>query len=336
MILTDFEEEINCPYGHVGRKIMRKALIISLFIFISLMVFIGCDGGIAGSSDEKVFAPIPVFLTGPAQDIPVLKAAAEELTEEQCFVMYMQFGVPAFIGFEGETESSEIADVEIFDSSVSLTWEESDGVFTYRTINDGTYMDIAIELSYDSASDSYDYMQAKRCEYDGYYDYYSVSIASDVEYDRATKSWNGDYKAYITMRMPGSEEPYVFNNIASGKFHSEDGLTGVFVYHMDLKSPASGDADDGVDRAFDLDAVLSEHDGLETARLLIDKMDGVSTTNGVDSYQILYSKDGRYEIFTYSDATTAEAREACLEHIEEISGGSWKVDPSSIPEPSAS
>ena len=45
--------------------------------------------------------------------------------------------------------------MEIFDSSVSLTWEESDGVFTYRTINDGTDMDIAIELSYDSASDSY-------------------------------------------------------------------------------------------------------------------------------------------------------------------------------------
>ena len=44
MILTDFEEVINCPYDHVGRKIMRKALIISLFIFISLVVFIGCDG----------------------------------------------------------------------------------------------------------------------------------------------------------------------------------------------------------------------------------------------------------------------------------------------------
>ena len=301
MILTDFEEEINCPYGHVGRKIMRKALIVSLFIFISLMVFIGCDGGIAGSSAEKVSAPIPVFLTGPAQDIPVLKAAAEELTEEQCFVMY--------------------------------TWEESDGVFTYRTINDGTDMDIAIELSYDSASDSYDYMQAKRCEYDGYFDYYSVSIASDVEYDEATKSWNGDYKAYITMRMPGSEEPYGFNNIASGKFHSEDGLSGVFVYHMDLKSPVSGDADDGVDRAFDLDAVLPEHDGLETARLLIDKMSNVSTTMEQDVYQLLYSQNGSYKIFKYSNDSTAEARAACFEHIEKISGGSWKVDPSSIPEP---
>ena len=61
-------------------------------------------------------------------------------------------------------------------------------------------MDIAIELSYDSASDSYDYMQAKRCEYDGYFDYYSVSIASDVEYDGATESWDGDYKAYITIQ----------------------------------------------------------------------------------------------------------------------------------------
>ena len=302
----------------------------------------GSGGPSATPGDDKVSAPIPVFLTGISEEISAVMSLAddgglESIPEDECYVMYkITVGAPAFIGFGGETEETVISDVQILDSTVSLEWEETDGIFTYRTSDDSSD-DIVVELRYDSTTDSYDYLQAVRCEYEKYmFDYYVVSVAEDVRYDEATSSWNGDYMAYITMRKIASDSPYFFNNIASGKFHSEDDLTGVFVYHMDHKSPASGDIDDGVDRDFDLDAALAEHDGIEAARLLIDKMNVVSTTMEQNAYQLLYSQNSSYKIFKYSNDSTTEAREACLKHIEEISEGNWKIDPSSIPEPSAS
>ena len=310
---------------------MRKSSCAAIGILLIFFVLTSCNDELA---THKGSAPIPVFLSQAASRMAFVAEADEtqDWTEAEAYTMYKFTGGPALIGFDSVSEESEIP-VAILGSATTLTWEESNGVYTYRT--DNSNKEIALEIKYDTGTQTYDYIQAVIGSAYGM-DCYIVTTASDVTYNEETRSWDGEYKAYIAQRNNDST-PYYFNNIPFGFYHSGNDVTGIFTYKLWHKSPLSGDIDDGIDRTFDLDSFLEmdDYDGIETARKLINKMESVYTTMTEFSYQIIYTQAGRYNIYPPKDSTNnsaSELRKSCLEHTTEISKG-WVIPESSVPEP---
>ena len=331
---------------------MKKALLISISIMM-LTVLISCNGNSAPApseeedpgtgSPEAETAPVPVFLTGIQQQsnpLMLLSEGSNEeagMSEEMCYMFYKLFvGAPAIVGFEGNTSDKEIS-TTIFDSPVTFSWNEENGVYTYEGTDGKT---ISATIIYNSKTQSYDYQQVIKSSYASQ-DYYVISMASDIQYSKET-GWDGNYKAYISggPALIDGGQYYMFNNICSGTFHSGDNATGVFTYKMiqDFKSNDTLEADS--DKLFSYDTTIDQASGI------VSKMEEFMTPS-VDteekdirsnySYQILYSRNGRYEVYppTNGPETDPEAqRAACLEYLPQISGN-WQLEDSDIPHTSA-
>ena len=298
-------------------------------------------GGSTGDVEVTQSAPIPEFLsesiTQSTSSAIKAKAAEPEpdFTPEECYEMYRYLGGPAIKGFSGTTENHEIK-ASILGNEITLTWTENDGIYTYTTTSQEDSKNIALEIIYNSNDETYNYIQAVRGQFDVYhFDAYIVTTAENILYDESESSWDGSFKAYITQRETEDDGPYLFNNITSGIYHSDDYATGIFSFKLDHRSSETNDNPDDF-RSFNPDDV--EFTGLsqiEIARKLIAAMDDVATTMTTYNYQIAYTKDNNYYLFPPKDSyinNPEGAREACIAQLTMISSN-WNIEENLIPVP---
>ena len=128
---------------------MKKIISICLSAFILLII--SCNGSTPDIS-ETTSAPVPQFLEGESTG-----ARNTGTSINQNFYKYLAGGF-TLVGFDGETSDRNISNIDVLGSNVTFTWTEKNDVFTYIGMGE----DIAIEITYDTASGYVDIMQVAK------------------------------------------------------------------------------------------------------------------------------------------------------------------------------
>lgn len=300
---------------------MKKIIILCLAAFILLII--SCNGATPDAS-SKTSAPVPEFLD-VIKSKEVVQSANETSDIDQNFYKYFAGGF-SLLGFEGETSAKEISDIDVLGSNVTFTWTEENGVYTYIGKGD----DIAIELTYDTASGAVDIMQvSKGSAYS--LNYFVVFKGTDIEYDNKNKTLDGKYNVYLAGASDKTDE-YYFISLGEGFAHSDENATGIltteFIYF-------DGMNDSNENNMFKTNPTAN----LETGKELITKMENKKETfpeeelndKTMIDIKVLYAKNGFYYQYPGNEGDDTATPEEMACYLKNAVSEKWVIDPDALP-----
>lgn len=305
--------------GGVDTSFMKKIISICLSAFILLII--SCNGSTPDIS-ETTSAPVPQFFEG--ESTGARNTGTSSINQN--FYKYLAGGF-TLVGFDDETSDRNISNIDVLGSNVTFTWTEKNDVFTYIGMGE----DIAIEITYDTASGYVDIMQVAKGPSKPY-GCFAVFEGTDIEYDHENKTLDGNYKAYLSLASEDSDE-YFIGTIGSGYVHSDEYATGILTTELINLGAMDEDAEANILFKKSPDA------DLETGRALIKQMEDKRATYSEEELQkrtetdikVLYAKDGSYYQYPADFSTTPKDM---TEYLKEKVSGKWIINPDDLQDPS--
>ena len=296
----------------------------------ALLFLVSCNGSTPEVSSSAA-APVPVFLSGMSAQ-PRSAESDGQPQDNNLLLMYKyMIGGFALVGFNDTTSSIEISGVDVLGTPVDFTWTEENGVFTYE----GTGEDMAIEIIYDTNAGLIDLIQvSKGSAYNNDY-YFIVFEATDIKYNNAEKTLDGDYTSYSAMASI-LEGEYSLNVIGRGYAHSDEDATGVLTTKMYRLGTMNGDEEEPI--PFEENPAAD----IETGNKLIPMMEGYwedfsdeeKTERTQIDLKVLYHKDDCFIQYPdENDSDVIDAPHKITDYIKEEVSEKWIVNPDDLPDP---